>query len=449
MYIVLVLLLGVMIFVFYYAFNREILCPPVIVSIMFFICSFFGLFRYSDWEISTYSFISVLLLLLGILSFGIIGLFSYHIKVSDKYYCEDISEYYRRDRIDGGNIYFFVAILLGIVADYLFFKYIRETISSFGMNPNGISKFLLNYYQLKVWHSEVAPIGLTKYLGFLLNVNAVISLFVFLHNFCFKVIDRRDYLHLFIVLLWVIHAILDSSRGTLLLLMAQMVYCIYFFWNMYHGWGQNVNQKIIHWGIRAFIIMIAAFLVLAIVMGRRESFADLDPSKYISKYISSGVRNFDIYVQDPKFSDEWGKETFFSIKRFLYNYFNVGQLYSNNLEYVHIKGKLGTNVYTAFRRFYSDFGIVGIIILPGILGFFYTFAFKIVKLQCLRGEISFLFILFSYLSSELFFMPIEERFFTNDFSVNGILKIALLFIIYYLVIQRRYRIVIRSTSRAS
>lgn len=444
MYIILLLLLLAIIFTFYFAFNEEILCPPVVVSIMFFVCSFFGLFRYSDWNIGEYSISSVALILLGVISFGIFGLFSYHIYVPNNYEKSAKSDFYRRQSINAGNFYLFSAIILGIIADYLFLKYIRQTISSYGLNPNGISKFLLNYYQVKVWHSDVAPVGLTKYLGFLLNVNAVISLLIFLHNFCFKVISKSDYLHLLIVLLWIAHAILDSSRGTILLLLAQTIYCIYFFWNIYHGWGQNVNHKIIVWGIRAFIIMIAAFLVLAVVMGRRDSFADLDPTSYISKYMSSGVRNFDIFVQNPKFSDEFGKETFFSIKRFLYNYFNVGELYSNNLEYIHINGKLGTNVYTAFRRFYADFGITGIILFPGVLGFLYTFIFKIVKTQCIYGKISFLFVFFAYLSSELFFMPIEERFFTNDFSVNGIIKIILLFVIYNFVVARNYRIVFKT-----
>ncbi|MTV44646.1 oligosaccharide repeat unit polymerase, partial [Streptococcus pneumoniae] len=84
---------------------------------------------------------------------------------------------------------------------------------------------------------------------------------------------------------------------------------------------------------------------------------------YITRYMGGSIQLFDLFVIDPiRRNKELGAETFSGIYEMLAK---LG--FDNNI----IKGlewrvspnyySLG-NVYTAIRRYYSDFGVIGIVI---------------------------------------------------------------------------------------
>lgn len=441
MYILLLISLLVILFITFILFNKEVFCPPVILITIFFACALFGITRYSDWQLENYSIKTIGLIILGLSSFVLFSFLAYKSSTGNNnlHYAKMVFE---RDRIDLGMNIVVIMLGIGIIADVMFIIYIRNLVASYGMGGGGFTSFVLSYYQLKTWHSDVTGVtGVTKMFSIVANINAVIAVYILLHNNILKKNKKKDIFLIGVVGLWILHCLLDSSRGEIMLLLAEAAYIIYFMWSIYYGWNDAINKKIIKWGIKAFVILIVVFVILTFALGRRESIREFEVLKYLSVYMSGGVRNFDLFVKkNVTLNDIFGKETFYSINRFLNNRFGIGEYYNNALEYTEISGVSNGNIYTALRRFYADFGTGGLIVLPGVLGYFYTRLFRKIKYESQHGIISFRMLLFSFLCSELFFFPIEERFFTSDFSVIGIARIIILYILYRFMIKKDIKI---------
>ena len=277
-------------------------------------------------------------------------------------------------------------------------------------------------------------------LNIIINACSILCLFVLIHNLCFKKFYKKDILLVLVVVLDVAYSLLNSNRSDLLVILAETVYLIYFFWDIRTGWRKDVNKKIIYLGARYLTAFIMIFLVLAVLLGRRQSISELNVIDYVTIYISSGIRNFDLFIQSFRGTNEIvGRETFFPLNRLLYNVFGIGEFYSIGLEFNSISGINIGNIYTAFRRYYSDFGIMGVMILPGILGFFFSSVYNRVKVYAKNGQISFQMILLSYLSSSLFYMPIEDRFFIYDLALSRIAMYILMYILFKYIIEGRLR----------
>ena len=369
MYFILLLFLILTLIIIIPIFKFEILCPPIVCVLIFLLCASFGLLRYYDWELYDYSGIAVGYLILA-LTFFIIGSVIALICKGQKR-VDKTAQPQNFARINLTNSAVGCLTLLGIINDLGFLIHIKETVNAYGRTSSNFSNLLFNYYTLKTYQNVSAP-AIWKYSNILASASAIIAIYILIYNFCIKKFKKKDVWLFVVVALNLGHSFLDSSRGEMMLLLAEALYLFYFFWGMFYHWKKEINKKIIKWGIGALIGMIAAFVVLAIGMGRRQSFDDLDTVKYLTVYTSGGIRNFDLFVKEPEFSNQFGKETFYALNRFLANRFGIGELYNSPLEFRSI-GEMSTgNIYTSFRRYYADFGIIGLILLPNFLGIIFT-----------------------------------------------------------------------------
>ena len=436
MYFLLIILLFLLFLNILPVFKFELLYPPVIFTLMFLFCTLVGAVRYKDWNISEYSIDTVYFIMFGVCSFVIMG---FVVQLFERN-VPKCTVGYRRERLDISKLYIMFSVILGIAGNILLFLYIKRVVIELGYDSSNWSRLLNSYYQIKINLKNTGEYAIPKIitiLNYIVNVNALLSLYIILHNFCFKVTRKTDLYLGILVLLWVIQLLLNSARGNILILLAETVYLLYFYWNTYYGWNRKTQKKILKWGIIFMTLFLAFFLILTVVLGRKSSFRDLNIVDYITIYISGGIRNFDLFVKEPIINFDFGRETFPAVRRFLYNYFNIGDLYSLGLEFRSINGRNIGNIYTAFRRFYADFGIAGLIILPGLLGGFYSFLYLKIKRQCYRNEFGFTLLFFCCIAKEIFYMAIEDTFFISELSFNGVFRLITLYVLYYLLIKRR------------
>ena len=83
--------------------------------------------------------------------------------------------------------------------------------------------------------------------------------------------------------------------------------------------------------------------------------------------------HFDMYIKDPPAKNEvFGQETLTGIWNLLYKLHITKDAYLAHEEYRYITGNDYGNVYTLFRRFIQDFGIVGMILASGMLSLFFS-----------------------------------------------------------------------------
>lgn len=436
MYIVLIMFLIVLLFFCYALFKGEVLYPPFIVVIIFTFCTTIGFSRYSDWKTSDYSGYSTFLILLGLVSFIFAGYIAYTTAPKAiKFKSAPVI----RDRIEISTIVLLIVILLFILNDYMFYIFLRSVAGSLGISGASLSEIINRYYNLKSYNPGMFSIsGFMNILSIITNTFSILCLFALVHNICFKNLKKKDFLLVLIIFLDIIYSLLNSNRSDLLVLLAESVYLIYFFWNMRTGWSKNINSKIIYLGVRLLAVFIILFLALAVFLGRRSNISDLNIVDYITIYISSAIRNFDLFIGSFTGTNTiFGRETFFPLNRLLYNFFGIGEYYSITLSFNSISGMNIGNIYTAFRRYYSDFGILGIVVLPGFLGYFFSSMYNKVKARAKKGQVSYQMILFSYLSTSLFYMPIEDRFFIYDLALSRIAVYILLYILFKFIVCKK------------
>lgn len=441
MYILFILALIVLVFLSYMTFNRELLCPPVILTAVFLICACFGLIRYNDWNIADYSAKSVGLILLGIGSFTFFSYVAYYSSNHINHFPNGGTMCSEVKRIEISNCILLAMIVAGLLADILFFQFMKGVTAEMRGTESSFHSLVGTYSEYKSSSDAIYVRGMARAFSEISSLDAVICLYIFLYNFIFRHFRKKDCLLLTVVVLWIVFCLLNSNRNKIMELFAEAFYLIYFFWNIHYGWNRSINRRIVKWGISAFVILISLFLVLATVVKLRSTWGGASHViNYLTEYVGGGIRSFDLFVQDYTRSTLPGKETFFAIHRFLYNRFGIGESYALSLEFRSINGLLIGNIYTGLRRYYADFGITGVIVLPGIMGFFFSKLFKRIKYQCKTGNTGFSLLLFSYLCPALFFFPIEEQFFRNYISAIEIVKIVLIYFIYKIIIEKRCRI---------
>lgn len=439
-YIIMIILLGMLLIMLLPVLRYEIFNPTITVLLMFLGCMIFGLVRWDDWEIDKYSINAVILIMIGIMAFSTIGVFVSQFKNTLKV------NPIRHQRLDVSNLFIVIALIWCFGGCLLFLDYINYVVVGLNKNNNSVSEMIQSYYIIKGQDANRGIYAIPPFLSLTKKIIPVVSAFseyILIHNVCFHKFQAKDVVYGLIILACIIFSLIDSNRGSLLQMLAIGMYLMYFFLNMYYGWNKKVNLLILKKGIKIFILFIVLFVALAVGIGRYKSLSDMDIVNYVTIYISSGVRNFDLFLEDPVSSEIWGKETFAGFNRFLAHRFGIGEIYGAPLEFRSILGKNIGNIYTAFRRYYADFGISGLIIFPMLLSAFFTAMYIYNRSKAYKDKLGVSVLVFAYLSRAIFYMPIDDTFFEFDITLGRLFEILLLMFLYYVFIKRNLRFKIR------
>lgn len=187
------------------------------------------------------------------------------------------------------------------------------------------------------------------------------------------------------------------------------------------------------------ILLFFLFYYIAKILGRSFNLSIMD---YLSIYIGAPLKLLDMYLQDPHtLNNMWGEETFYFANRFLgkYGLVNISHDYSVHLEFRYINGHRLGNVYTAYRRWINDFGIVGFIL--GQIGFsiFHNWLYKkISNLQEKNGRLA---VLYLFFSNTLFLHFFDDRLYRNVFCTAFVIYILLIHFLYMYLVENRIKIV--------
>jgi oligosaccharide repeat unit polymerase len=175
------------------------------------------------------------------------------------------------------------------------------------------------------------------------------------------------------------------------------------------------------------VVVLAGFSVTRAVVGRTST---LDTVDYVASYFGGGIRAFDLYLQDPvPPSDLWGKESFNSFNRILYQVGIYDVSYPAPLEFRTVNGIPVGNVYTAFRELYHDFSVAGLVFFQMLFGFVITRMYQFVKRRKKASRVSPLAILFCLILHAVYLQPFMNVFYTYMMSVNYAFIAAVILVI--------------------
>lgn len=239
------------------------------------------------------------------------------------------------------------------------------------------------------------------------------------------------------ILMYVMCAILNGSRNLILQILIAAVMLFFILHNKYYGRNRKYEFQS---AVKVFIIGCIILFLFASMRGIVGRTSDLDMWDYIAKYVGASIKLFDMYVTSGSHNTSrlWGQETFVNVWKF------IGQRTGNstlsnlvmNKEWRGVNGFSLGNVYTAFREYYADFGIIGVIILSAVHSFIFSNAYQrinSVQHKVAANKIDFSILMYAYLAQSLFYFSIDDRFFQAYLSYSTLQTVVIMFILIKLL----------------
>lgn len=426
-----ILFIGILILFFlsFFLFKKNILNPSVVLCSVFLVSLFFSILNIKNWEINFY--LNTILIILGTIIIFIIGnSIVYLLPKKSKiiYKGIDNSVYIK---LVSFKVMFFIN-LISIVLLYKHFKEIYK-LSILGGNPGGYNMML--YYarnaMLNFYYVENA---LVKYSFYFFKAISYINFFIFSYFIIFgKYKLKNMILLIFPIIIYCISIILNTGRVDFIYLLIYMLIVFFILYQQKYNFSPKITKKIIFYGILSLMAFFIIFSLVGLFTGKTQSRSVFE---MISIYTGSSLPAFNIYMNSPKIPNKYfGENTLFLVYNILRKFgYNIPNLYVP-CEFISFK-VMTTNIYSAIRRYYQDFGIEGLFLITFLLGIFYGIFFYCASY---KKNNFFILILYATFCFPIFEFPIEERFFMSLFPQGFIYNFISLGIVYYFLVYRNIK----------
>ena len=459
MYYLLIALIFLLFLVSLRVFDFDFFAPSTAAIAIFLFCALEGLIEYQQMQYFDFTFSGEYHIILGLGSFL---LFSALVQVTYRKTMtkqaiagdektekaiagvektkglEQAGTFQRYQRIDFPAVLIILAVIFCIgccIGTYQFMRGVAVEYSGEGDYPLSQVINLYHYYHLSFDHDVNTPLilGLAQRV---LEIYGIFSVYGLLYNIVLAKVSWKDIAFISGIIAWICQMTLLSNRGLFLKLMAITIYILYFFLKMRFHWSKKVDAITAIVGLVALILFLPLFIKLHEIVGRgaisREAALHT-----LTIYINGGIRDFDIYLRNPTFPEVFGAELFYGIYKSLHVFLNIGDNVQKYLEMVSLNGVGYSNIFTAFRRFYTVGRDAGIIFFSGLQGAIFTFGYLFNKTRLQRGEVCFNVLLFAYFSNTILYLPIEELFYSTNFSLGVPARILLMYVIYYIFFRKQ------------
>lgn len=279
----------------------------------------------------------------------------------------------------------------------------------------------------------------------LLGKPVIIFAYIFLYTFLKNIIRKEGKIHQKIIKNWyylipvftyIFYEFTASNRLTILSLVLGGFTMALILWNQKNNWSKAVRLRSIGRMVLCAICGLILFYFSASIIGRVNSRGPID---YITLYCGGSIECLNRFMQDPpEESNIVGKETFYYLIRNLdsYGIIELEEKYPIHLEFRNSYGNMIGNVYTAYRRWIYDFGIIGMIILQAIMAIFYQLFYETIKKRSKQGkEINLLTILYAYMIYPIFLHPIDGYFYLLTVRLAFITTLMMYLVAYAVLFQ--------------
>ena len=418
--------------------NNDFCCPPVLFLAPFVAASFIALLYSNEWffsmHINTFIVIAV-----GSLSMCIGDFVAKKIKIKNKN--KRITDL--NNRIENWKLILF--LIFSTVCYIWKLKCIKQFGAANGYHtlPEAIS--YLNY---------LAKFTTEAYIKYppILSANLQIitaSGFVWACILAQSITNKeknKPYIFLLMLnfIICIIGSMTSGGRGGAVQLLVAFI-CIY----LLAYKNANNNRKKIPFKVKIrvlilFCIIIYGFVAVMNLLGRKEIHMI---GKYLANYIGAEIYNLDHFLNNSfKRSVIFGQESFQPIVQYLAKIFNNPSWSNYNLDlpFVYINSKsLGIinlgNVYTTYYAYIHDFGYLGVIILPFIIGFISRVFYRAIKNNKGDKKVNIRLLIYSNIAYALTFSYFSNKFFELIIAPAMIRKI----ICFYLILFCLYKIRIK------
>ena len=433
-YIVLLLGLFILWIIAVWSNGLEIGAPASIVCFMFVAASALCILGYGAWNTVTLSPLTISIIWCGCATFLLGGAIAYHTRSRGNIRFDSLKqELVKRKFSFQVNTWWLILMMiaLGVIAVVRVTSMKRMAINA-GANVSGLietSQWYRNTFN-RLFSAGTVRVGvgetfyekqILRFSTVITNVSVVCLLIGISQG------NRRTvFVSGILVIMCCIYSLLtDGGRGGILFRMVTIAYGLYILQIRKGTKIRTINWIFCLLSIITLAEVLPLFYYSAALVGRKSSETLL---RYLSFYFGCGIPSMEVKLQlgIPDYS--FGQNVFYGFYTLLYKLGITEELNGYANEWL-ILGGHKSNIYTAWYRYYADFGALGVVVLPALYGWLFTKIYQKVK----KSESLLFWGLFCAWSYSLFDLSRDDYFYGQFLAtaplINNALSIFVLMVI--------------------
>lgn len=407
--------------------NGEICAPAVLFCAPFVLCSFFALCNEQEWNWDA-NINTALVVLVGTIFFLFGTWFGNKIKISNNIR-EGVEE------ISGMNTN---KIYILVFLHGLCYVWKLRCMFQFGQKigvGNNLSKILVYINNTTKFSSTDMNIQYPQLLSIGLEICTATG-FVVACLLAYSLLEMRKNKHLLLVCtvdfaVCVVGSLTSGGRGGAIQLIFSFLGTFLILYQRKYLWKRSVPLKYLaRVGVGIILAGVGFFAVITLI-GRYE--VNL-VWRYLSNYIGAQLFNLDYYLNS-KFESSviFGQETFQPIIQFFAGKFGISKWsrYTLDLPMVTAAGYNTGNVYTTFYPYIHDFGVVGLLLCPFIMGAIVQVIYRKARNSQDGYTVDIWLVVYSNVIYMLVFSFFSNKIYELLFSIQMLKKILWMFVTLY------------------
>lgn len=252
-----------------------------------------------------------------------------------------------------------------------------------------------------------------------------IAIYILLNNFF--AIRKIEKTLLPLIVLPAITGLLQGARGNAVQYFLFGIIIYYYFYTISKQ-KRNINGRFL---IKIGFILLGGvwvFFLLKTVIGRQN---ELGFFEYVGGHLCAPVKLLDVYIKENHAqSSIWGLETFTNLISTVRRWMGLsGIKYGDYANYRIIDGVSYGNVYTAFRAYYADFGIIGVFVCSYIIGSFSSVFYEEFRRKKFKIGVNWSLFVYAYLVYGIAMMFYSNTFFEYVANIS-FLKMIFVWLVF-------------------
>ena len=418
-YLLIVLIL--MLIISYFVFERDLLAPAVVLSIVYILSTIFAIYNIEEWAIELHSK-TFWVIVLGNLTFLITAIIIHMIygkkKKSRDSEKKSINEFKSKYINVHASKIIFVTLIM-ITFSIIYIRAVQNMAHSYGY-ASDYSQMMSNFRSNTSYGDDSLPSWILRYNRLMMACTYVL-LYIFINNMIYNSKNKKNYLLLIPILLYCITSLFGAARTSVLCYFIYSMVLIYIILNKKYNFMNKINKKYIVRGLICVVLFFMFFVLTKSFVGRTD---DMNGLYYISFYAGGSIELLDIYLRNPTYSTFFGEEIFRGFREILAKFGLTTQSGIIHMEFGRTANGVSVgNIYTSYRKYIHDFGFGSIFIFQFVEALIFSIWYEKIKKRELKVGIDMSLLFYAYFNTSLFRHSIQETFFSSyipGFIVTGL-----------------------------
>lgn len=283
---------------------------------------------------------------------------------------------------------------------------------------------------------EELEVGMSSLLSNCMNFSfyaGFVFLYVFINNVIASGSVRKNFYILYPTIAFCIESLFTGARGYIMYYVFAAIIYIYVLQQRKIGWKTKMSNIFLRKLIIIMVFVAILFALSATLLGR-----DSGDSMFIviSRYLAGGIALLnDYFDKGATHSEVFGGATFSQLYSYIYS--RIGKINPaldyQQFEFRTYNGNNWGNVYTPLRRYYQDFGLIGVVIFPILFAIFFGFLYTYIKRKTPKNDIDFSLVFYGILIRSQFLYFFDDELFSDFFTPACIKNVIILYIVIFLI----------------